>query len=85
MDLSLLSFDLISSVLYYYKVLFFQKKDRLITIRTLYGLQESKIGPKLSLLTLIVGGANDFSNVVDIDNLLVQNSKINSAFLIINE
>ena len=27
----------------------------------------------------------DFSNVVDIDNLLVVNSKKNSAFLIINE
>ena len=30
-------------------------------------------------------GSIDFSNVVDIDNLLVENSKIISAFLIINE
>ena len=30
-------------------------------------------------------GTIDFSNVVDIDNLLVENSKLISAFLIINE
>ena len=30
-------------------------------------------------------GTIDFSNIVDIDNLLVENLKKNSAFLIINE
>ena len=36
------------------KVAFFNKKDRLITIRIIFGLYQSKIGPKLALLMLCV-------------------------------
>ena len=33
---------------------FFIKKDRLITIRIVFGFYQSKIGPKLALLMLFV-------------------------------
>ena len=34
--------------------MFFNKKDRLITIRIIFGLYQSKIDPKLALLMLSV-------------------------------
>ena len=57
------------------KVYFFKKKDRLITTRIFWivTVQEwPKTNPANTYCPL---GTTDFSNVVDIDNLLVENSK----------
>ena len=62
------------------KCLFFSKKDRLITTRFFWTVtvqERPKTRPANAYCPL---GTIDFLKIVDIDNLLVENSKINSAF-----
>ena len=68
---------------------FLKKKDRLITILLLmnfFWIVTIQDWPKSSCANAYSPlGTTDFSNAVDMDNLLVENSKVYTAFLIINE
>ena len=58
------------------KSFFFKKKDRLITTRFLLDCNSGQEWPKTSPANIYCPlGTIDFSNIVDIDNLLVENSK----------
>ena len=66
------------------KIRIFSKKTRLIAIRTLFWIVTVHDGLKTNPANAYcLLGTIDFSNIVDIDNLLVE--KKNSAILIINE
>ena len=58
------------------------KKDRLITIRIVFYCNGPRVSPANAYCPL---GTLNFSNVKYTDNLLVKNTKLNSAFLIISE
>ena len=68
------------------KRLFFKKKRQTDSNPNHFWVVTVHFWPKTSPANAYCRlGTIDFSNIVDIDNLLVKNSKQNSAFLIKNE
>ena len=76
LDLSLLSFHLIRSVLYCKKKVFFQKKRPTDCNLNSFWIVTVQDWPKTSPANACCPlGTIDFSNIVDIDNLTVESSK----------